>query len=93
MLRGSPARARQAASSASISAPTRIPPTAPKTMSRLIETFAAVASYFTVNVSSPNTPGLRDLQQADELDDLLAGAGCRCASVRDRRVGPCKRRC
>jgi dihydroorotate dehydrogenase len=23
-----------------------------------------VASYFTVNVSSPNTPGLRNLQQA-----------------------------
>jgi dihydroorotate dehydrogenase len=39
---------------------------------RLIETFAPVASYFTVNVSSPNTPGLRDLQQADALDDLLA---------------------
>ena len=39
---------------------------------RLIETFAAVASYFTVNVSSPNTPGLRDLQQAKALDDLLA---------------------
>jgi len=39
---------------------------------RLIDTFAAVASYFTVNVSSPNTPGLRDLQQAGALDDLLA---------------------
>ena len=39
---------------------------------RLIETFASVASYFTVNVSSPNTPGLRDLQQAKALDDLLA---------------------
>jgi dihydroorotate dehydrogenase len=38
---------------------------------RLIETFAGVASYFTVNVSSPNTPGLRDLQQAAALDDLL----------------------
>ena len=38
---------------------------------RLIETFAPVASYFTVNVSSPNTPGLRDLQQATALDDLL----------------------
>ena len=38
---------------------------------RLIDTFAAVASYFTVNVSSPNTPGLRDLQQADALDALL----------------------
>lgn len=39
---------------------------------RLIETFAPVASYFTINVSSPNTPGLRNLQQAAELDDLLA---------------------
>jgi dihydroorotate dehydrogenase len=39
---------------------------------RLIETFAPVASYFTINVSSPNTPGLRNLQQADALDDLLA---------------------
>jgi dihydroorotate dehydrogenase len=38
----------------------------------LIETFAPVASYFTVNVSSPNTPGLRNLQQASALDDLLA---------------------
>ena len=39
---------------------------------RLIETFAPVASYFTINVSSPNTPGLRNLQQAAQLDDLLA---------------------
>ncbi len=39
---------------------------------KLIETFAPVASYFTVNVSSPNTPGLRNLQQAEALDDLLA---------------------
>jgi dihydroorotate dehydrogenase len=39
---------------------------------KLIETFAPVASYFTVNVSSPNTPGLRNLQQAAALDELLA---------------------
>jgi dihydroorotate dehydrogenase len=39
---------------------------------RLIEKFAAVASYVTVNISSPNTPGLRDMQQAGVLDDLLA---------------------
>ena len=37
-----------------------------------ITAFAPVASYFTVNVSSPNTPGLRDLQAARALDDLLA---------------------
>jgi dihydroorotate dehydrogenase len=54
---------------------------------RLIETFAAVAGYFTVNVSSPNTPGLRDLQQATALDDLLG----RVIDARDRvrlRAGP-----
>ena len=39
---------------------------------RLIEKFAPVASYVTVNISSPNTPGLRDMQQAAVLDDLLA---------------------
>jgi dihydroorotate dehydrogenase len=39
---------------------------------RLIEALAPVASYFTVNISSPNTPGLRNLQQAAALDDLLA---------------------
>jgi dihydroorotate dehydrogenase len=39
---------------------------------RLIETFAPVVSYFSVNISSPNTPGLRELQQAKMFDDLLA---------------------
>ena len=32
----------------------------------------SLASYIAINVSSPNTPGLRDLQQADALDRLLA---------------------
>lgn len=31
-----------------------------------------LASYVTVNISSPNTQRLRELQQADELDRLLA---------------------
>jgi dihydroorotate dehydrogenase len=30
------------------------------------------ADYITVNVSSPNTPGLRELQRADALTELLA---------------------
>jgi dihydroorotate dehydrogenase len=30
-----------------------------------------LCDYFTVNVSSPNTPGLRDLQEAQALDGLL----------------------
>lgn len=37
-----------------------------------IETFYDVASYFTVNISSPNTPGLRDMQAPDALDELLS---------------------
>lgn len=32
---------------------------------------AGLASYFTVNISSPNTPGLRALQGREQLDDLL----------------------
>ena len=39
---------------------------------RGIEVFADAADYFTINVSSPNTPGLRDLQRANALDDLLS---------------------
>jgi dihydroorotate dehydrogenase len=33
----------------------------------------AFASYITVNISSPNTPGLRNLQYGDALDNLLSG--------------------
>jgi dihydroorotate dehydrogenase len=33
--------------------------------------FADIASYLTVNISSPNTPGLRDLQARNELETLL----------------------
>jgi dihydroorotate dehydrogenase len=39
---------------------------------RQIEMFAPVASYFTCNISSPNTPGLRDLQQSSVFDELTA---------------------
>ncbi|MCX2723651.1 quinone-dependent dihydroorotate dehydrogenase [Roseibium salinum] len=38
-----------------------------------ITEFADIASYFTVNISSPNTPGLRDLQARSALADLLTG--------------------
>ena len=37
-----------------------------------VRTFAAAANYFTINVSSPNTVGLRDLQRRDALDELVA---------------------
>ena len=44
-----------------------------------IAAFAHLADYFTVNISSPNTPGLRALQGADPLTDLLS----RVADARD----------
>jgi dihydroorotate dehydrogenase len=37
-----------------------------------VERMAPVADYLTVNVSSPNTPGLRGLQDKGALDELLA---------------------
>lgn len=39
-----------------------------------IETFAALASYLAINISSPNTPGLRDLQEGEALAELLGRA-------------------
>ncbi|GAB3644354.1 quinone-dependent dihydroorotate dehydrogenase [Streptomyces sparsus] len=51
------------------------------------ERLAPHADYLVVNVSSPNTPGLRDLQAADQLRPLL-GAVREAAdrAVPDRRV-------
>jgi dihydroorotate dehydrogenase len=37
-----------------------------------LRVFNAAADYFTVNISSPNTPGLRDLQAPDRLNGLLS---------------------
>ena len=37
-----------------------------------VKTFAPLADYLAINMSSPNTPGLRDLQRRDALDELIA---------------------
>lgn len=37
-----------------------------------VERFKHLADFFTVNISSPNTPGLRGLQDKDQLAALLA---------------------
>ena len=37
-----------------------------------VRAMAPLADYLTVNISSPNTPGLRALQDANALSDLLA---------------------
>jgi dihydroorotate dehydrogenase len=39
---------------------------------------APLADYLVVNVSSPNTPGLRDLQSVEKLRPLLAGVRAAC---------------
>lgn len=38
---------------------------------RCFETVHPVADYIAVNISSPNTPNLRDLQRAESLDELI----------------------
>lgn len=45
-----------------------------------VERFAGLASYLTVNISSPNTPGLRGLQARESLAELLR-------AVREARDG------
>jgi dihydroorotate dehydrogenase len=47
---------------------------------------APLADFLTVNVSSPNTPGLRDLQAEDALDDLIA----RTLAARDEAAAGAK---
>lgn len=47
---------------------------------------AGVADYLVVNVSSPNTPGLRDLQAVEKLRPLLAGVRAALDSAGPRRV-------
>ena len=48
------------------------PETAVEDYLNTFEIIYPVADYVAVNVSSPNTPGLRDLQQAKQLETLLA---------------------
>lgn len=50
-----------------------------------IRAFDGLASYFTVNISSPNTPGLRALQGKAELTELVSRV---LAARRTKRVKP-----
>ncbi|MBW8751301.1 MAG: quinone-dependent dihydroorotate dehydrogenase [Propionibacteriales bacterium] len=47
---------------------------------------APYADYLVVNVSSPNTPGLRDLQSVAKLEPLLRAVRRRADDVTERRV-------
>ena len=46
-----------------------------------VRAFGSLASYLTVNISSPNTPGLRDLQAPDRLNALLESVMAARASL------------
>ncbi len=43
----------------------------------LLDTFLDVGDYFVMNISSPNTPGLRELQDKSRLDGLFAAVQAR----------------
>ena len=50
---------------------------------------AGIADYIVINISSPNTPGLRDLQARAALDDLLRRSiAARNRAVQDARKPP-----
>jgi dihydroorotate dehydrogenase len=46
-----------------------------------------VADYLAINVSSPNTPGLRDMQAADRLARLIAAARSAVEQIADEHRG------
>lgn len=50
--------------------------------------FGAIADYFVVNVSSPNTPGLRNLQQKEDLRALLTAVLAARDSLNAQRHTP-----
>lgn len=64
---------------------------APQAYADLVLALADAASYITVNVSSPNTPGLRSLQMSDELEAILGavtGANQKVATARKQLPRP-----
>ena len=42
-----------------------------------VRTMSPVADYLTINISSPNTPGLRELQDEGALNELLSAVRVR----------------
>jgi dihydroorotate dehydrogenase len=48
-----------------------LPNDAPADYARCFRILAAYGDYFVINVSSPNTPGLRELQKVEELAAIL----------------------
>lgn len=51
----------------------------PNEYAKLYEKFAPVADYIVINISSPNTPGLRDLQTKEAFSEI-------CLAVNEKRA-------
>jgi dihydroorotate dehydrogenase len=58
---------------------------APADYARCTELLAPVADYLVVNLSSPNTPGLRSLQAPEQLGDILRAVASAQARVGTQR--------
>jgi dihydroorotate dehydrogenase len=50
----------------------------------LIRQLGPYADYLVINVSSPNTPGLRDLQETSSLEGLLSGCHEACRELPEK---------
>jgi dihydroorotate dehydrogenase len=52
----------------------------------MLEKVYGLSDYITINISSPNTPGLRDLQGKEELDKLLGAIMQKRSSLGGRKI-------
>jgi dihydroorotate dehydrogenase len=52
----------------------------------LLEFFYQIADYLTINISSPNTPNLRDIQQKDLLESLLKAISIKKKTLQKKHI-------
>jgi dihydroorotate dehydrogenase len=55
---------------------------------KLIETFKDISDYIVINISSPNTPGLRDLQNEEFIKELFTMAKSKTAKPVLLKIAP-----
>ena len=63
--------------------PNRDSPNREEDYARVLEACGEFADFATINVSSPNTPGLRNLQQSDALERAVNAVQEACSKLRD----------
>ena len=52
----------------------------------MLEKVYGLSDYITINISSPNTPGLRNLQGKEELDRLLSAIMAKRAELPGKKI-------